>query len=153
MRGSVYPRCFCRDPETRKPLGRKCPRLRSKGHAAGWFFRYDEPRSPDGSRRRPEVGPFPTKQAAEEELAATLARLGGGAQVPDRALTVAAYLDNWLAAKKLELKPRTYDSYTEAVALYFRPGVGHLRLVDLRDFHLQELVQEMLGLNRPLPGR
>jgi Phage integrase, N-terminal SAM-like domain len=71
--------------------------------------------------------------------------------VPDRALTVAAFLDNWLAAKKLELKPRTYESYAEAVVLYFRPAVGHLRLGDLRDFHLQELVQEMLRLNHPLP--
>ena len=153
MRGSVYQRCFCRDPQTRKPLGRKCPKLKVKGHAAGWFFRYDAPRSPDRKRRQPEVGPFATKQAAEEELAATLARLGGGAQVPDRVLTVAAYLDNWLAAKKLELKPRTYDSYAEAVALYFRPAFGHLRLVDLRDFHLQDLVQEMLKINRPpVPG-
>jgi integrase len=152
MRGSVYQRCFCRDPKTQRPLGRKCPKLRSKGHTAGWFFRYDAPRGPDGKRRRPEAGPFRTQKAAEEELAATLARLGGGAQVPDRALTVAAWLDNWLAAKKLELKPRTYDSYAEAVALYFRPAVGHLRLVDLRDVHLQELVQEMLRLNRPLPA-
>jgi integrase len=151
MRGSVYPRCFCRDPNTQKPLGRKCPKLKAKGHAAGWFFRYDAPRGPDRKRRQPEVGPFPTQKAAEEELAATLARLGGGAQVPDRALTVGTFLDHWLVAKKLELKPRTYDSYAEAVTLYFRPGVGHLRLVDLRDFHLQELVQEMLMLNRPPP--
>ena len=148
----MYPRCFCRDPDTGRPLGRKCPRLRIRGHAAGWFFRYDAPRGPDGKRRRPEAGPFRTQKAAQEELAATLARIGGGAQVPDRALTVAAYLGNWLAAKKLELKPRTYDSYAEAIALYFRPAVGHLRLVDLRDFHLQELVQEMLKLNCPLPG-
>jgi hypothetical protein len=109
------------------------------------------PRSPGEKRRQPEVGPFPTKQAAEEDLAATLARLGGGARVPDRALTVGIYLENWLAAKRLELKPRTYDSYAEAVALYFGAGLGHLRLVDLHDFHLQELVQEMLRLNHPLP--
>ena len=150
MRGSVYQRCFCRDPQTRRVLGRKCPKLKAKGHAAGWFFRYDAPRGPDSKRRQPEVGPFPTKQAALEELAATLARLGGGAQVPDRSLTVAAYLDNWLTAKKLQLKPRTYDSYAEAVGLYFRPAFGHLRLVDLRDFHLQALVEEMLNINRPL---
>lgn len=151
MKGSVYPRCFCRDLQTRRPLGRKCPKLKVKGHAAGWFFRYDAPRGPGETRRRPEVGPFPTKKAADEELAATLTRLGGGAQVPNRALTVAAYLDNWLAAKKLQLKPRTYDSYAEAVALYFRPALGHLRLVDLRDFHLQDLVKAMMQINRPLP--
>ena len=75
MMGSVYQRCFCRDPKTRRPLGRNCPKLRSKGHTAGWFFRYDAPRGPDGKRRRPEVGPFPTHKAAEEELAVTLARL------------------------------------------------------------------------------
>lgn len=87
----MYPRCFCRDPETNRPLGRKCPKLRAKGHAAGWFLRYDAPRGPYGKRRRPEVGPFPTQKAAEEELAATLARLGGGAQVPDRSLQTGAY--------------------------------------------------------------
>ena len=151
MKGSVYPRCFCRDPNTHRPLGRSCPKLKAKGHAAGWYFRYDAPRSPDETRRRPEMGPFPTKKDAEEELAATLARLGGGAQVTDRARLVAAYLDYWLAAKKLQLKPRTYDSYAEAVVLYFRPALGHLRLVDLRDFHLQDLVKAMLQINRPLP--
>ena len=77
MRGSVYQRCFCRDPETRKPLGRKCPKLKAKGHAA-WFFRYSAPRGPDEKRRQPEIGPFPTQKAAQEELAATLARIGGG---------------------------------------------------------------------------
>jgi hypothetical protein len=48
MRGEPYRRCFCRDPVTRKPLGRKCPKLgKAKGHGA-WFFRYDAPRGPDG---------------------------------------------------------------------------------------------------------
>lgn len=151
MRGSVYQRCFCRDPETRRALGRKCPRLKTKGHAAGWFFRYDAPRAPGEKRRQPEVGPFPTQKAAQEELNATLARLGGGAQAPDRSLLVGGYLDNWLAARKLRLKPSTWESYREAVELYFKPAVGHLRLVDLRDFHLQELIQEMLKINRPQP--
>jgi hypothetical protein len=99
VRGSVYQRCSCRDQETRKPLGRKCPKLRNKGHATGWFFRYDAPRGLDGKRRRPEVGPFPTQRAAEEELAATLARLGGGAQVPDRSLLTGAYLDAYIKGK------------------------------------------------------
>jgi integrase len=53
---------------------------------------------------------------------------------------------------KLKLKPLTYTSYAEAVALYFAPGVGHLRLVDLRDHHLQDLVTAMLLINREPDG-
>jgi integrase len=152
MRGSEpYQRCSCRDPVTRKPLGKRCPKLKAKGHALGWFYRYDAPRAPGESRRQPEIGPFKTKKQADEDRAATLARIGAGGHAPDRSLRTCTYLDIWLAAKKLALKPRTYDSYREAVELYFKPAVGHLRLVDLRDFHLQELVQEMLRLNRPVP--
>jgi integrase len=150
VRGSVYPRCFCRDPKTRKPLGRKCPRLRRKGHAAGWFFRYDAPRSPDGERRRPEIGPFATQKAAEEELAATLARLGGGAQVPDRSLLTGSYLDSHIAGK-INLKPRTLATNREIIELYWKPALGHLRLVDVRDHHVAEAIREMMKINRPLP--
>ncbi len=151
MRGSVFQRCFCRDPETRRPLGRSCPKLKTKGHAAGWFFRYDAPRGPEGKRRQPEVGPFSTQKAAEEALAAELARIGGGSQVTDRGLLIRDYLDQWLAARKLRLKPRTFDSYREAAELYFKPALGHLRLVDLRSRHLQDLVGAMMQVNRPLP--
>ncbi len=150
MRGSVYPRCFCRDPETHHPLGRKCPKLRAKGHAAGWFFRYDAPRGPDGKRRRPEVGPFSTQKAAEEELAATLARLGGGAQVPDRSLQTGAYLDAYIKGK-LNLKPRTLATNREIIGLYWKPALGHLRLVDVRDHHVAEAIRELMKVNRPLP--
>lgn len=151
MKGSVYQRCFCRDPETRKPLGRNCPDLKKKGHAR-WYFRYDAPAAPGEKRRQPVAGPFATRKQAEEELSVTLARIGGGAPAADRALLVRDYLDQWLAGKKLRLKPRTYDSYVEACELYFKPGVGHLRLVELRDRHLQELVTVMMRINRPPDG-
>jgi integrase len=71
--------------------------------------------------------------------------------VHDRSQLVCEYLGNWLAARKLRLKPRTYESYVEAVGLYFNPGVGHLRLVDLRDRHLQDLAEAMMQINRPRP--
>lgn len=109
MKGSVYRRCGCRDPETRRPLGQKCPDLRKRGHG-GWYFRYDAPALPGQTRRRPEFGPFETKKRAEEELTAELARVGGGAPVTDRSLLVRDYLDTWLAGKKLRLKPDTYTS-------------------------------------------
>ena len=89
MRGSEpYQRCSCRDPVTRKPLGKRCPKLKAKGHALGWFYRYDAPRAPGESRRQPEIGPFKTKKEADEDRAATLARIGAGGQ---RAGQVAAH--------------------------------------------------------------
>lgn len=152
MRGSKpYQRCSCRDPVTKRPLGGRCPKLKEKGHALGWFYRYDAPRLPGEPRRQPEVGPFGTKKEAEEVQAGMLARLGKGGRDPDRSLLFCGYLDYWLALKKLELKPSTYKSYREAIDLYFKPGVGHLRLVDMRDHHLQDLVAAMMQINRPLP--
>jgi hypothetical protein len=152
MRGRVFKRCRCRDRETGKDLGSKCPLLKRKGHGT-WWFRYDAPPGPDGQRRRPLIGPFATEKDAEDALAVELARTSGGGHVQDRSVLVSGYLDNWLAAKKLELKPRTYTSYLEAVALYFKPAFGHMRLVDLRDHHIQELVKEMLKINRLQPER
>jgi integrase len=150
MRGGVFKRCRCRDQETGKDVGSKCPLLKRKGHGT-WWFRYEAPRGADGQRRRPLVGPFTTQDDAEEALAAELARMGGGGHVQDRSILVSGYMGNWLAAKKLELKPKTYASYLEAVSLYFNPAFGHMRLVELRDHHVQELVQEMLKINRSLP--
>ena len=103
-----------------------------------WFFRYDAPRGPGGKRRQPEVGPFPTKQAAEEELAATLARLGGGAQVPDRSL-LTWRLPGHVSQGRTQ--PQAADAAPptrKIVDLYWKPALGHLRLVDLRDHHVAE---------------
>lgn len=147
MKGSVYKRCSCRDPQTGKPLGAQCPDLRKARHGS-WYFRVDMPTLPGEKRRRPEYGPFAAKKDAEADLA----RLGAGPAASDRTLLVRDYLVNWLAGMRLRLKPLTYASYEEAVRLYFAPGVGHLRVADLRDHHLQALVGAMMKVNRPLAG-
>lgn len=148
MRGSVFLRCACRDPVTGKFLHARCPKLgKIKAHGA-WWFRYSAP-GPGGKRRQPMVGPFPTRKAAEEELTATLARLGGG-HVQDRALTVAAYLTSYIDGK-IDLRPQTLATDREAVELYWKPALGHLRLVDLRDHRIAEAIREMGKINRPVP--
>lgn len=146
---SPYLRCSCRD-ETGKSLGAKCPDLRKKGHAR-WYFRFDAPRLPGQPRRRPERGPFPTKKEAAAEQTAELARIGSGGAVTDRTLKMGAYLDQRLAAWKLRLKPRSYETAEESIRLYWRPGLGHLALADVRDHHIQDVIAAMMQINRPLP--
>lgn len=149
MRGTVYRQCWCRDPETGKKLHGKCTDLRKKGHGS-WYYRYEAPRAQGEKRRQPVAGPFPTRREAEEDLAATLARLGGGGSAPDRAVRVDLYLENYQASK-VNLKERTRQTDAEAFRLYWIPALGHMRVVDVRKRHVEEVLRTMMAVNRPLP--
>jgi integrase len=147
VRGSVYRQCWCRDPATKKryPKG-KCPKLKSRDHGK-WYARYD---SATESRRQPILGPFEKKADAEEELAAAIAREGGGSGTRDRQLRTGVYLDNYMAGKR-KLKPKSRARDQEAFRLYWKPALGVMRLVDVRDVHVSAVITAMEQVNRPLP--
>ncbi|MCP2337911.1 tyrosine-type recombinase/integrase [Actinomadura rupiterrae] len=151
MRGVVFKRCGCRNSKTGKPYSEgKCPQLEKKGHGA-WWGRYDAPRSADGKRRQPRVGPFDRKKDAESALAEEVATVESHGQEIDRRLKVALYLTEvWLPEKKKTLSKVSYDDYREIVTLYLLPGLGHLRLVGVRDKHASDLYRAILQINRPL---
>jgi hypothetical protein len=148
MRGTVYRACWCRNPETGKPFHGRCPKLAKKGHGK-WYARYDADGG-DGKRRQPVLGPFATKKQAEEELAAALARIGGGGSAPDRSLRTGSYLDAYLAGKR-RLKPRTQATEEEAFRLYWKPALAKMRLADVRDHHVSDVVAAMELINRTPP--
>jgi integrase len=150
MRGSTYRQCWCRDPATGKPLRDRCPDLGKKGHGQ-WYYRHDAPRAPGEPRRQLVSKGFGTKKQAEEELAAALARVGGGGAAPDRSIRVAGWLDEYLAGK-INLKARTLETDREAFRLYWIPALGHMRLVDVRKRHVDEVLREMLKINLPDAG-
>jgi integrase len=154
MKGSTYRTCSCRNPETGRKYPRgQCPRLNSKrredqGHGA-WWGTLDAPRGPDSKRRQIYLGPFEKEAEAEDAVAKEISRLRGGGHETDRQLKVAEYLTIWLDGKR-GLKPDTWNSYEEAVRLYFIPALGHLRMCDLRDHHISDLVSVMGQINRAL---
>jgi integrase len=148
VRGTVYRRCWCRDPDTKKPYTAKgpCPKLSQKKHGK-WYARYD---SSVPGRRQPVLGPFATRGEAEGELAAALAREGGGGTTLDRSLRVCAYLEEYMAGKR-NLKASTRETDEEAFRLYWKPAIGpRMRLAELRDRHVSQVIDEMLRVNRPL---
>jgi integrase len=148
VRGTVFRRCWCRDPETRKPYpAGSCPKLKVKTHGK-WYARYD---SAAEGRRQPVLGPFAAKKEAEDELADALAKEGGGGSATERSLRAAAYLDNYMAGKR-NLKQSTRETDEEAFRLYWKPGLGpKIRLADLRDRHVSAVIDAMLQVNRELP--
>jgi len=147
VRGSTYKRCGCRDPKTGKRLEARCPKLDKKGHGS-WWARYDAPPGPDGRRRQRKTGPYRTKEAAQADLAKELDKVNSGTFMhTDRSVTFGQYLDDWLAGKA-RLKRSTYRSYVECVELYFKPGLGHVRMNDLRDDHFEQLYAAMRKIGR-----
>lgn len=146
MNGTVFKRCHCCDPETKKELGNKCPELEKRGHGT-WWARYSIPPGPDGKRRQPRLGPFPNESEAKKALRAALAELDQGVVVLDRSIRLDKYLPQWLKGKK-GLSDRTRESYQEALDLYYIPGLGRIKLVDLREHHLEALYEAMGQINR-----
>ncbi|MGW5689124.1 site-specific integrase [Nonomuraea sp. NPDC003754] len=148
---NVAKRCNCRDPETGKKLGKKCPELAKRAHGS-WWMRYEAPPSPDGTRRRPWAGPYRTKTEAEAALPQLLAEARAGQPVVDRRLKVGPYLRKWLAGKKT-LAESTRQGYEEQIDLYLEPGLGHLYLSDLREDHLEKLYEALGQINRSVEGQ
>ncbi len=148
MKGSTYRRCWCRNPETDKYYGKQCPKLRSTKHGS-WYARYEE-EGIEGKRRQPVLGPFKTKREAEDELDTAKVEVGTGSSVLGRGLKVDKYLANYMAGKR-KLKASAWQSDEEALRLYWKPALGHLDMLDLRDHHVSDVVSAMELINQPVP--
>ena len=83
-KGNLFKRCGCRDPETGRRLGQKCPRLRTAGGRwsrdhGSWYWQIELPAGADGTRRPLRHGTYDTQADAEKVLNAVRAALA----VPD----------------------------------------------------------------------
>ncbi|PWU58249.1 site-specific integrase, partial [Micromonospora sp. S4605] len=71
--GSIFKRCGCRRPETGKPLGNDCPKLRRANGAwsfdhGHWAYQLELPPTADDKRRQLRRSGLPSRRAAAEEL-------------------------------------------------------------------------------------
>lgn len=71
-KGTTYKRCSCVDPNTRKRLGQKCPKLRRgngwNSHHGTWTLQIELPRTATGTRRPARPGGYPGQAEAEADL-------------------------------------------------------------------------------------
>jgi integrase len=122
--GSVYRRCGCRDENTGRLLGARCPGLSSPSHGS-WYFSADLP-SPAGERRRVRRGGFAAKAAA----VAALEALAIPAALPEPGLSTGEWLGRWLASR-VSLRESTARSYAAHVRGYLVPYLGGIPLAAL----------------------
>jgi integrase len=127
---------------------RSCPRdpdgtLRPHKCKGNWGFVLELTPRADGTRRQTSRAGFATRREAQTALDEELAREKSG--IADiRGLSVAEYLNQWLAAKR-SLRPTTRRNYAGHLARYIVPALGAVPLRDLRPHHIDLLYDEMLS--------
>lgn len=144
-RGRAYRRCGCRGADGRQ-LGSRCPALTSRGRHGSWAYAVDLP-SLDRQRRTRRRSGFPTQAAATAALEAFLTGERTGIYA-DPDLLLGTYLADWLAGVEDRLKPGTFARYRGYVRQDLTPGLGHLRLSDLRRYHVQEWARRQQASGR-----
>jgi integrase len=86
-------------------------------------------RDPQTGKTKPRwVGGFPSRTAAKKARDAARHAVNRGTYVAPQDLKVGKYLDDWIEAHSVELKPSTIASYKNKINLYLKPAIGHERL-------------------------
>lgn len=84
---------------------------------------------------------------ALQKLAEKLAAAKRGEEVVGGSMTVDAWYKEWKALYKdpKGLTPKSLRMYDEKYKNYIKPRVGHLKLRDVRDAHLQRILNDQAG--------
>ena len=146
MKGHTFKRCPCGPLRDDAGARVNC----TKRHGT-WSFVHELPPDASGRRRQVKKGGFTTEREARVALNEALGNLHQGTYTAPTRQTVGEYLDQWLGGKS-KLRSSTRRSYREHLDLYLRPGIGHVRLTDLREQDIERLYAAMGQLGQPSPA-
>lgn len=123
--GSVYPR------------GRK------------WWYALElAPDALTGKRRRDVRGGFHTENEAWEALIQANRELAAGRHVKATGRTVSEFLDEWLLAVQMSVKPTTWANYSNYARFYVKPFIGGRKLQDIGTATIAQLYSTLLTSGR-----
>lgn len=148
--GFVERRCACRDPETGKQLGKRCPRLASDRKHGRWYGRVYRTDPATGRRRGDQRvrGSFATKREAQEAVKRAAGRVAAGVRTPE-SMTYAEYLTSVFlphGRRMLESgkwRPSTFNGYERRIRRDIVPALGAIPLVELSYDHLAAFADEL----------
>ena len=120
--------------------------IRRRGNK--WALVVDVGRDESGRRRQQWRSGFATKREAERALAETIQRLGTGGYVEPSKVTVAAFLEEWLASARASVRPSTHATYTTLCRTHVAPAVGTMPLQQLSGSRLNKLYGDLLEAGR-----
>jgi hypothetical protein len=78
------------------------------------------------------LGGFATEEAAKGARDEARVNARQGQYIDRDSITVATYLDQWIEAHAVVVKPKTLQDYRHLIARHVRPRIGDLRLQAVR---------------------
>jgi hypothetical protein len=122
------------------------PKLRDgimkRGTTWSYVIRVKDPET--GVSKPRWVGGFATGQDAKAARDEARVKARRGEYIDRNRITVAAYLDDWLDAHAMEIKPRTLADYRACIRLYATPRIGHLPVQAVRPSTITKLYRDLL---------
>ena len=125
-----------------------------KGHIRrrglrSWAIVIDVGRDANGKRRQKWHRVEGTRKDAERELVRLVHSLNTGEYVEPSKLTVADYLERWLADYAMpNTSGKTYERYGQIVRTNLSPALGHHPLTKLQPLHIQEFYSTAMTSGR-----
>ncbi|MBC7341192.1 MAG: site-specific integrase [Clostridia bacterium] len=89
-----------------------------------------------------------TRKEVADKMAEVLRSVRTGTYVEPVKTTLAEWLDCWLAGKKGQLKPSTFESYERLIDTHIKPALGKTPLAKLQAHMLQAFYNEKLERGR-----
>jgi integrase len=121
------------------------PKLRDgvmkRGNTWSYVIRVKDPNT--GISKPRWVGGFATEQDAKAARDEARVSARHGQYVDRTSITVATYLDQWLEAHTVEVKPKTLQDYRHLINRHVRPQMGALRLQAITPARLTKLYREL----------
>jgi integrase len=120
-------------------------RQRSPGHYAIII----DLRDPSTGKRKRKWHSFKgTKRAAQIECARLISELQGGGYVEPAKLTLRQFLEKWLAFKRPNVTPRTFERYEELALKNVAPLLGEVMLTKLQPIQISTAYAQAVSKGR-----
>ena len=110
-----------------------------------WSYVLRVPDSNTGKTKPQWVGGFESEKSAK--LARDKARvlLANRDYVGPTKTTVSEFLDAWIEIHARNIKPTTLNGYRKLIKNYIAPGIGGMKLQDLRPSHIEAFYSDLLN--------
>ncbi|WP_158263796.1 tyrosine-type recombinase/integrase [Deinococcus arcticus] len=117
----------------------------SNGKTKGWRVGVTIGKKEDGSQKRRWIS-GKTQGEMQEKLRALQSDLHQGTLADTDRMTVADFLNQWVAHKEREgIKPNTVQSYRDTVNRYITPKIGRVKLEKLRPLDIEHMLTSLRG--------